>query len=261
MDSNNNISVKTLFANARGQLVGRYGSAAIASILPGLISLLAAQIAASATGGQSVGSYLMFFFITIIIDLLMGALYFGQSKFFLKIARMKEQPVPSELFSGFKADFDKSIYVQAAIRAVSVLFSIGVVLINIGIIPVAESEYMDVYYMLVGLETIALFIVKLFLGLSFYILADHPEYTVPEIFKESLSLMKGNKSKLLLTYICAVPFAVLGLLACGIGYIWFSSFLQTVLANFYLAAKKEAPGTPETSDENTTSDYSTSDMH
>lgn len=236
--------IKELCKLAKGQLIGKYGIAIIASLLVLVIEMTLTLISNASTMTATVMSYLISIVIAVIIDLLIGVLVFGQNNFFLQIAR-GEIPKISEIFRGLKGLTDKAILVQCVFTGFSFLSLIPTILVHFGLIYVPADKVLLVTYGSMLLQYFLLFLAKLYFGLSFYLLADHPEWSVPEIFKESLSLMKGKKGRLLLIYLRCVPVMLLSLLACGIGTFFYMAYYQTLIANFYLDTIGEEGWTPK----------------
>jgi uncharacterized membrane protein len=236
--------IRELAADARGQLIGKYGVAILATLIVSSIEILLTLFSQGNSITISTTCYLMSLVITVIIDLLLGILVFGQANFYLKIARGDESLALMDLFRGIRGLTDKAILVQSIFTGFSVISLIPSVLIHFGVVYIPNEYY---YYSFIGvtvLEFIIMFISRLYFGASFYILADHPEWSVPEIFRESIYLMKKKKGRLALTYLSCIPLFIVSLLACGIGVLWFAPFFQTLLANFYLDLIKEEPWTP-----------------
>jgi len=255
---------KELKINARGQLIGKYQMAIFASLIVSCITMLVTSISdANYTG--SLSSYLIRYLIVMIVDLLSGVLIYGQTRFFLKMIRGEERVSPSEIFYGIKNNTDKAILVQLPFTLATIVASVPGLLISLGLIAVSDENYSKITLILSLLEFVVLFAVKLFLGLSFYILCDHPEMEVMDIFKESIHLMENRKGRYFLLCLSLIPLLILGVLAFVIGIFWYVAFVQVVNVNFYLDAINEEPFNPsvdktesykETVNEETSSDNS-----
>ena len=223
---------------AKGQLIGNYPAAILTSLTFVLIEFTLTLFSAGNSSTITQSGYLMSLLITVILDLLFGVLVYGQSSYFLKLSRGEKAAV-SDLFSGFKGLFDKSILVQTVFTAFSCLGLIPSILYQFGLILIPEEYLLIFSYAAILFPYLINFLAKLYFGLSFYILIDNPEWNVTSIFKESLYLMKKQKGRLLLTYLSALPIMLLSFLSCGIGIFWFYPYFQTLLANFYLDCKSE----------------------
>lgn len=233
-------SIKELKENARGQLIGRYSGAILAVITIATIQFTALSLAnASYTG--SISSYLLRYVISVIIELLSGVLVFGQARYFLCLARGTEPLLVKEIFYGFKNNIDKTILIQAVFTGISIIADIPAILLATGFIMVDNNMYITVLLVVYLLDFLLIFLTNLFLGLSFYILNDNPDLSVPEIFKKSLELMKNKKGRYFWICLSILPLYLLGFLGLFIGSLWVSVYLKTLLANFYLDCVGEEP--------------------
>ncbi len=239
---NNKKSAKELIMNARGQLIGRYGQAILVVIMVGLINLFLGSFADYAYTG-SFSSYLFKILILIIIDLLLGVLSFGRARYFLNLVRGVQGLSPADLFYGIKNNVDKTIGLQAVFTMVFAVVAIPEAYVSFFIVR-SEFDYILITSVFSLVSSSLLFVVRLFFGLSFYILADHPEYGVVEILKESNRLMAGNRLRLVSVALRMIPFLLLGFLAFGFGLLWPAVIYSTVLANLYLDVIGESPYDP-----------------
>ncbi|MCR5311418.1 MAG: DUF975 family protein [Lachnospiraceae bacterium] len=256
----NNRSVKELRAIARDQLVGKYGIAVPAVLLIAGVQGLALLLSESGASGGTVSSYLLRYVISLIIDLLTGILMYGRSFFFLKIARVEENPSARDVFYGFKNNTDKAVLLQLPYTGLSLLCTIPAVCINLGILP-APKNYLMASMGLLLLQILVLSVAKLFIGLSFFILCDSPELSVPEILAKSTRLMSKRKGRLIIVCLSMLPLMILSIFGLFIGLLWYEAYFRTLLADFYLESKGEEPGNPIKTPESRVDGYSTSDIH
>lgn len=255
-------SNKELKSAARGQLIGKYSGAILAVITISVIQLCVLNLANSSYTG-SISSYLLRFTISIIVDLLSGVLVFGQARYFLCLVRGTEPLMIKEIFYGFKNNVDKSIIIQTIFTGISLLADIPAVLITLGYIVIDDKQYIAASLIIYAFDFILIFVTKLFLGLSFYILNDNPDMTVGEILGKSVELMRNKKGRYFLICLSTLPLFILGFLGLFIGSLWVSVYLETLLANFYLDCIKEEPAPVFKEEEKTvfTDESSTSDIH
>ncbi|GGJ57294.1 putative membrane protein [Anoxybacillus voinovskiensis] len=68
---------------------------------------------------------------------------------------------------------------------------------------------------------------------TFFLLKDHPEYSVLQAITESKKRMKGYKWKLFLLYLIFFGWGLLAILTLGIGLLWLIPYFYTSLAAFY----------------------------
>ncbi len=244
--------IKELAALSRAQLLGKYSIAIFVAFVIGIIRWTISIITEGNVIVSSTTGFLTSTIISLIVDLLLGILIFGQSHFYLKIARGDMNLNISDIFIGFKTNMDKAICIQAIFTGMSLLAFIPSALLHFKILYTPEKYY---YYFAIGitvLELLLVFLAKLFFGLSFYILSDNPDWSVTSIFKESLYRMKNKKGKLLLTYLSTIPLLIVSFLSLGIGLLWFMPYYNNLLANFYLDAIGEDAWDPEHYVESTT---------
>jgi len=242
MNETNNKSLKDLHAITRGQLIGKYGSAIITCLTVSVTEVLILMLVSSDAPTDNF-SYLIKIAISIIVDLLMGVLIYGQTYYFLQLVRGDQKLTPGYVFYGLKNNMDKAILVEGIFTLISCIMLVPVVLINTGVIYVSDGSYTKVSLAIELIDLVIRFVAKLYIGLSFYIMCDHPEYSVKEIVEKSIELMNGRKVKLVLVYLSTLPLVIAGFLSCCIGLLWLAPYFQTLLANFYLDAIGEEPHT------------------
>lgn len=255
-----NKSVKELLTLARGQLIGRYKPAILAVLLVTAINLAVSTIVDMVTSSSTIG-YILLLAIEIIVDLLFGVFVLGEARFYLKFVRFDETLDIKDIFYGFKGNMDKAIQVQIIFTAFSFAASLPAILINFGILTVAQDKLVPVKLTLIFLPTLLLFILKLYFGMAFYILSDHPGYSAKEVLLKAYELMDKQKGRLFLAYLRLVPLFILGFLAFGIGALWVIALEQTMLADFYLDLTGEKPAVGPKTPESDRPDFSTSEMH
>ncbi len=68
---------------------------------------------------------------------------------------------------------------------------------------------------------------------TYYLLKDHPEYTVFEAITESKKRMKGYKGKYFLMNLSFIGWGILGIFTLGIGYLWLTPYISASNATFY----------------------------
>lgn len=243
MENNSPVQIKELKSVARGQLIGKYGIAILATLIVASFEYIALTIEMNLVGSDTMG-FLISLVISIIVNLLFGVLTYGEAVFFLKLARGDKSLSVADIFSGVKGLFDKTIMIEGVFVAFSILGLLPSIALRLGIVAVPDKYY-DIYsYGELGLQLILLLCAKLYFGLSFYILHDHQAMDVKDVLKESLSLMTRKKGRLFLIYLSSLPLALAGLCACGVGILWFNVYFQTMLANFYLYTIGEMPKRP-----------------
>lgn len=244
MDDKKTLSIKELKALSRAQLIGKYNISIFVILTVQILSYLVMMIEINVIGTDTPG-YLTGLVIDFIVNLLFGVFTYGEAVFFLKLVRGDKSLSPKDLFSGFSAAADKAILIKSVYAGISFLGLIPQILMHFNVIVVPEKYYYYFAYGVIFLQYLLQFLTGLYLGLSYYIMADHSEMSAKEILTESMKLMKNKKGKLFITYLSTFPLFLLSICACGIGVLWFDVFLQTLIANFYLDVIDEKAYNPE----------------
>ncbi len=149
---------------------------------------------------------------SVISILVTGPFSLGLAIVFLKLVRGEEITIEL-MFEGFK-DFTRSFI--AGVLIIVYIFLWSLLLIIPGII--ASYAY----------------------SMTFFILADNPNLTANEAITASKELMKGHKTELFLLDLSFIGWILLGILSCGIGFLWIASYIETARAIFYHEIKGEA---------------------
>ncbi len=68
---------------------------------------------------------------------------------------------------------------------------------------------------------------------SYFLLKDHPEYTVSQAIAESRVRMKGYKGKYFLMDLSFIGWGILSVLSLGIGFLWLVPYMSASMAEFY----------------------------
>ena len=145
--------------------------------------------------------------------ILTGPLYVGLHLTFLHLVRKESDMEIGSLFDGCKNGFGENV-------KLGIMYTISVMLWSLlFVIPGIIKSYSY--------------------SLLYYIKADHPEYTWRECLDESEKMMKGNKMRLFWLNLSFFGWALLGTLACGIGALWVSPYMQASTAVFYEELKSE----------------------
>lgn len=145
-------------------------------------------------------------FFGIILLIVGGPITFGLSRTLLVVCRTKECKFDN-LFDGFKEDFVGNL----------LLFLLQ-----------------NIFIFLWSLLFIIPGIVKTFsYSMSYYIKADHPEYSWKQCIDESRRMMNGHKFRLFCLYLSFIGWIIVGAILCGIGTLWVNAYLQTAKTHFY----------------------------
>jgi uncharacterized membrane protein len=76
---------------------------------------------------------------------------------------------------------------------------------------------------------------------SYFILKDHPDYSLNQIITESRKMMNGYKWKYFLLQLSFIGWGILSMLTLGIGLLWLVPYIYSSLARFYeeISQKRE----------------------
>ncbi len=72
----------------------------------------------------------------------------------------------------------------------------------------------------------------------FFIIADNPEVRVRDAMKISMRMTEGHKGDLFVLGLSFMGWALLSLLALGVGFLWLVPYYQTTMANTYLKLRE-----------------------
>ena len=143
--------------------------------------------------------------------LLAGPLQLGMCIYFLNIVK-QQTPSVEKLIDGFKP--------LAKVLLAYLIITIGTLL---GLI----------------LLIIPGIIISLGLSMTFYILAEYPEYSVEEALKKSWELTDGYKGELFILHLRFIPWYLLGLLFFVVGVFIVMPWHQLTIANYYNYLKQQ----------------------
>jgi uncharacterized membrane protein len=107
-----------------------------------------------------------------------------------------------------------------------------------------------VAYLLVALFTILwmllLIVPGIMAGLSysqtFFILADNPRMEALEAIRKSKAMMYGHRKKLFYLGCRFIGWFILGIITCGIGFLWIAPYIMVSMAKFYEELRAQQEG-------------------
>lgn len=235
---NEHLSSASLKSLAKGQLLGKYGTAVGAYALHILCVTAASAGAFLFIDTTSAIGVVIYYAATFIISLLSGLFVCGEAYLYLKLAC--NQPVSiRDLFWGFQNAPDKILRIQVVLALIATACNLpnafsGVLYSN------PDNPYLLLLFVILML---AGSIVNIFLSLTFsqcyYLMLDFPQYSPKDTLKKSHQIMKGNKGRLFYIDLSFLPLFLLGLCTCCITFLWILPYFQAVKANFYLDLMKK----------------------
>lgn len=141
-------------------------------------------------------------------------LMWGFMCLFLKFWRTRQEPQINELFAGFTSE--------------QYLRVMGTTLLQ------------TVYLLLWSLLLIIPGIVKSYsYAFTSFILKDYPELKYNEAIEKSMSMMQGYKKKLFLLDLSFIGWLLLGIITCGIAFLWIEPYWSLARTAFYEDLKEE----------------------
>lgn len=250
---NQYLSSASLKTMAKGQLLGKYGTAIGALVLMQLCTLPISLAISFLIGTDTVITVLIYCAAEFLLQLFTGFFHAGQSFIYLKIA-CREKPEIGDLFYCFKGDTSKVLHLQAVLGGVSILCSLPALILGIfttqsvnltdtDAIAAGNIPINPVLFLLYVIVYLAGMIITVYVGLMlsqvYYMMLDFPAYSASQLLKMSIQLMKGNKGRLFYIRLSFIPLLLLSLLSCGIALLWIYPYMQATYANFYLDVIKK----------------------
>lgn len=74
-------------------------------------------------------------------------------------------------------------------------------------------------------------------SMAMYILAEEPEIGAREALRRSQEIMDGHKLELFGLHLSFIGWHLLGIITCGIAYIWVEPYIDATVTNFYNSIK------------------------
>lgn len=77
-------------------------------------------------------------------------------------------------------------------------------------------------------------------SMSFYIMADNEDMDALEVLNESKRIMEGHKWEYFVLILSFILWGLLGIITCGLAFIYVVPYANVTVANFYNRIKNEA---------------------
>lgn len=232
------VDIKKIKAKARKSLNGKYTDIVIAVLIYMIF------------GGMCYGTAAfikeppMAIFLGLIITSLF---YMGLIQMFVKLARDKKVKY-SELFQRTDTFF-RCAAITIVFLALNTLFTlleytaINSLIIFISYqsdLNIALSSFMIVIGIILSVA-IAVFWIILMLSLSqsYFILYDHEDMPLGDIFRTSMDMMDGHKTDYIIFVLSFIGWIFLGLFTAGILYLWLIPYIGVSTVNFYDKIKND----------------------
>lgn len=239
-----------LRALAREKLSGKWGKAAIATLVYGLITGFISAIPDFFKEGSAIN--LIFSIICTIINV---PISFGFLSTMFKLHDDEEISYTGFLndgFSNFKKSWGVTIHIFLKLLIPLILLIVSLVLIGGALSyrtasailstskPSGGGTFLSLIGCILGLVAFIYFIYKsISYTLSFYVLYDNPEMNSKDIVESSAELMKGNIGSYLLLCLSFIGWILLVPITLGIGSLWLIPYVNVTIINFYRTLKGE----------------------
>lgn len=189
-------------------LKGNWGLSVLATFVFFLIYMVVPSIITIPFGGFKDPTPIAADVVNIIVSIILIPSIFAYYWFFLSLVRF-DKPEISDLFTVF-GDVKNSLKLIGATILVTIFFFLWSLLL---VIPgIIKSFSYSQYY---------------------FVLRDHPEFSVTEAITESRRLMVGYKWKYFLLGLSFIGWGILTIITLGIGSLWLFPYITTSLAAFY----------------------------
>lgn len=225
---------------AKGQLLGKYPTAAAAFLAVSVISVILQLLFFLLVDSSTLAGMLVHTAVSYIISLLLGVINAGVLFMSLKIC-CKEPISVADIFYGFNYQPDKIVSVQVVLSAAGLLSQLPATIFFRLFSQTGRATYFLPSAIFFVLGTAVYCYVSLQLSQAIFLLLDFPDRTPREIMRMSIYLMKGQKGRLFYLWVSFIPLLLLSVFTCCIGYIWVIPYFRVTMANFYMDLTQNHP--------------------
>lgn len=223
-----------LKALAKEHMFNKYGTAIGAMVIVSMITMFVSFFSSIFINTKTIAGVILNLLISFVISVLTGLFTSGQKYFYLKISCGRPVTI-SDIFYGFNLFPNKAVLIQLFLS----------ICIYVSMLPMTLMSYMvtrdpknSLYMLFYSLSMILYGVVTVILSLvysqAFFLLHDFPNYSAKELLSMSRQLMKGSKGRLFYLSVSFFPLLLLGLLSCGIAYLWLVPYMNATSAEFFL---------------------------
>ncbi len=168
-----------------------------------------------------------------ILTVFLSVLEIGLCFYYLKIGT-GQMPKISDIFYGFREDPKKSFKASALVNLPKLLSIIpGMISLRL-YLDTKKSGFLltAIILELVGAAVYIFFSISF--KMTYFILADFPEYTAMEAVKASWTKISGHRGRLFGLMLSFIPYYLLAVVSLGAGFLWLYPLIQESYAQFYL---------------------------
>ena len=228
-----------LRAEARSSLTGKWGKAALFTLIYGVLTFVIAYIASLIPFIGNIAYY--------VISLPIG---YGVTACFIKLKRGEDFSYIDFFELGFKA-FGKvwSVFGNIILKLIIpvVILIVSIILLSVGMVggitsaAIFSSSFGTGAFSILGIigfigyiaSIIYLVIKGLLYTLSYYILYDNPDMSAKDIVEKSAVVMNGNRGSLVCLGLSFIGWAILSVFTLYIGLFWLVPYIEIAKVIFY----------------------------
>lgn len=212
------VSRREMKLQAKQQISGKILSLFVIELVVSLILMLFGGFGAIqrirpwalAEGLERTGS--IPFSLWVSIATILGAVFaVGLARIYVRLVKYGDNPVLKDAFWGFSI-FGKSVWLAIL---TNILITLWTLLL---IIPGIIKSYAY--------------------SMSQYILAENPDMAARETITMSKHIMRGHKFELFILQVSFFWWYLVGVLTCGLAFIYVSPYYRATMANFYMNIKQ-----------------------
>ena len=223
-----------LKALAKEHMFNHYGTAISAILAVYFITAFITFFSTMFLNMKTITGVILNFLISFVISVLAGLLVSGERYLFLKISCSRPVTV-SDVFYGFQLYPNKAVLIQLYISVWLYISMLPMTICSFLVQQNPKNAVLSLIYSLtVILYGVAMVIISLIYSQTFFLFHDFPDYSVSELLAMSRKLMKGSKGRLFYLMVSFLPLLLLGLLSCGIAYLWLIPYMNATFAEFFL---------------------------
>ena len=223
-----------LKALAKEHLLGQYGTVVGASVVVILTVGLLNTICTFFINTKTIPGLILQFIISFVLSVLAGLFTSGTNYLYLKISCGRPVTV-SDVFYGFKMFPDKALLIQIYLSAWTYIAMLPMTVFSYLILVYPHNAVIMLVYSLTAiLYLVVSVMISLIYAQVFYLLHDFPDYSVKQLLSMSKQLMKGSKGRLFYMLVSFLPLLLLGMLSCGIAFLWLIPYMNAACTEFFL---------------------------
>lgn len=226
-------SYSNLKNSAKIKLDGFFGLAITAWLLLKCMSYVGSSLTNMLVPGNDTTSFILFYLLSLIISVFVGAFNVGLAFFYLSLACGK--PCHSlVIIKAFKDQPEKAIKVSLVHTLIN--FVCLTPSSHLLLVLMQEKTMTNLMNCLIAFAIgyVIYIPASLFLSQTWYLMVDFPDYTAKEVLLTGCKLMKKHFFRLLFLKISFLPVMLLGILSFGVGLIWIIPYKQMTYTCFYL---------------------------